>query len=86
MEEPNHYIKYPMALYWKPVLENPAWPNAYISGPMFENFFHGRYNKVPILIGTTSEETLGKYKILYNCGIECRHFTFTTYELYSATA
>lgn len=48
-------------MYWRPVLEDPSWPNAYIIRPMYEDYFEGNINRVPVLTGITSEEILCEF-------------------------
>lgn len=62
----NNYLDIHLAgLYWRPVIEDSSWPNAYITGAMYEDFSEGNFNKVPLLTGITSEE------IMCKCGTSC---------------
>ncbi|XP_072383018.1 juvenile hormone esterase-like isoform X1 [Diabrotica undecimpunctata] len=44
--------------YWKPIIESGSSIDAYVTGPMQENFMKGNFLRVPTLIGFTSEESL----------------------------
>nr|CAH7767128.1 unnamed protein product [Callosobruchus chinensis] len=41
---------------WKPVEESSDDKNAFISGSIYEHFRDGKFNRVPVMVGITSEE------------------------------
>lgn len=58
----NHTMQDNFAqLRWLPVIERADIPNAYLISLPYNSFLTGNYQKVPILIGITSEEGLCKF-------------------------
>nr|XP_023024206.1 juvenile hormone esterase-like [Leptinotarsa decemlineata] len=47
-----------MDLMWAPIIEDKSLDDTFISDPMYGMLQDGKFNKVPILIGFTSEESL----------------------------
>lgn len=46
---------------WRPVIERSDLPNAYLTGLTHENLLNGNFQRVPLLTGITSEESMCKY-------------------------
>ncbi|XP_050501505.1 juvenile hormone esterase isoform X1 [Diabrotica virgifera virgifera] len=44
--------------YWKPIIESDSNTDAYVTGPMQENFMQGNFLRVPSFVGFNSEESL----------------------------
>ncbi|XP_056645620.1 juvenile hormone esterase-like isoform X1 [Diorhabda sublineata] len=51
---------------WLPVIEDPTFPNSFITEPMVDSLLSGNYNKVPLMTGTTSEEAVYFLQYLTN--------------------
>lgn len=51
-------------IFWKPVIERSDIPNAYLTKLPHESLLTGDFQRVPLLIGITSEEALCKYCLL----------------------
>lgn len=44
-----------------PIIENIDEEHNFVEEPLHDNFLYGNFNKVPLLIGISSEEILGRF-------------------------
>lgn len=56
----NLLEKYLFEIAWKPNIERADIPTAYITTLPYNSHLTGQFNRVPLLIGITSEESLCK--------------------------